>query len=171
MLDRVIDLEGVARLIDTVASSDARALPTLLRALSTSDECLEARVILEIAVRCHDPLAPLSTLCRDGLSTVADFHLLLRSEGWQSVRQLCPNARAVALLNLCDEALDSTHPAKKRRRARLRIIRPRLRVAAIEERRAEARNLLAIQAERAERCPNYWQLLQAFLSHALPPRT
>ncbi len=167
----VIDFQGVAGLIDAVAGADPGRLGLLLRVLRTSDERLEARIVVELALRCRDPLAPFDTLCRDALAAASDFSRLLRTDTWRSVRNLCPNARATALLNLCDETLANAHPLKKRRRQRCREIRPRLKLAAIEEQRTRAEALEEIEAQRTARCPDYWRLLRSFLVDMLSFRS
>ncbi len=160
----IIDFRGVAGLIDTVASADPGHLKLLLQVLRTSEECLEARVVVELALRCRDPLAPLATLCRDALQTAADFNLLLRSSGWTSVWEVCPNARATALLNLCDETLAETRPRARDRRRRCGKIRSRLVSAASEEQGAQRDAFGRIEAQRDAWCPNYRHLFRLFLA-------
>ena len=133
-----IDFHGIATLIDAVAGVEPQHLSALLEVLATSSRRLEARIVAKLAVRCRDPLAPLGTLCRDALQAAADLKLLERSSDWQSVHQVCPDARAGALLNLCDAALaNDLHTlgiaAGGDRRRRCRAIRPRLKLAAAEE--------------------------------------
>ncbi len=168
--ESILDFEGVAALIDTVAGAGPARLGTLLRVLSSSEERLEARVVVELALRCRDPLAPLATLCRDALRTAADFDSLLRSQTWRSVRQHCPKARATALLNLCDEILAGASPRQRRRHLRCRQIRPLLEIAAVEEQSTGAEDLESLEAARAAQCPSYWQQLGNFLAriHATP---
>ncbi|MCP3956721.1 MAG: hypothetical protein GY719_02595 [bacterium] len=66
-----IDFQGVAGLIDAVAGAAPERLGKLLAALLSSQERLEARVVVELTLRCQDPLAPLATLCRDALQAAA----------------------------------------------------------------------------------------------------
>ncbi len=169
-LSGIIDFQAVAALIDAVAAVAPGRLPALLQVLRSSDERLEARVVVDVALRCRDPLAPLATLCRDALRTAADFNQLLRSRGWHSVRELCPRARANAALHLCDEILADSHPARHKRRRRCGQIRARLEAAALEERSARADDLERLEAARAEHCPLYWQVLRSFLAAVLSGR-
>ncbi len=166
----IIDFEGVAALIDAVAAADPGRLPTLFRVLRSSDECLEARVVVEVTLRCRDPLAPLATLCRDAPQASFDFNRLLKSEAWLDVRQLCPDARAAALLNLCNEVLAEANPLKENRRRRCREIRPRLKLAAMEERSDRAEALERVITTRAVQCPSYWRLLRTFLARVISAR-
>ncbi len=166
----VIDFQGVAGLIDTVAGADPGRLRLLFQVLRSSDECLEARVVVDLALRCRDPLAPLATLCRDALKAASDFDLLLRSAPWSSVRERCPGARATALLNLCDGILAAANPRKRKRRLRCRQVRPRLKIAAVEEQDARAEAIERVEAQRLVQCPDYWQLLRVFLAGVLADR-
>ncbi len=166
----VVDFDAVAALIDAVAAADPRSLPALLQVLRSSDERLEARVVVDVALRCRDPLAPLGTLCRDALRSTADFDLLLRSRGWHRVRELCPRARATALLHLCDEILADSHPVRQKRRDRCRQIRPRLAAASIAERAQRFLELERLEAAHAAHCPGYWRILRSFLAVVLSRR-
>ena len=130
----IIDFQGIAKLIDTV-SLHSETLKTLFRVLLSSHERLEARVVVELALWCRDPLAPLSSVCQDALQTSSDLERLLQADDWQEVKEVCPNARAVALLNMCEEILDATEgkvQKRLKRRACQRIM-SRLKVAAVQE--------------------------------------
>ena len=162
-----IDFHGIAALIDTVAEAGPRHLSTLLQVLAASAQRLEARVVVELAVRCRDPLAPLGSRCRDALKAAADLELLESSPQWHSLRQMCPEARAGALLNLCDATLANKLPYSQARQRRCWAIRPRLKLAAIEESNARAGEILHLADQRKQRCPEYWQLLETFSARAL----
>ena len=166
----VLDLDGIAKLIDVAAVAGPGRLKTLLQVLRTSEESLEARVVVELALRCRDPLAPLATRCRDALQTALDFHRLLASSPWRGVRDVCPNARAVALRNLCDEALANVSPYQQARREKCRELRPRLEAAAAVERAAHAGAIEAAEALRDRQCPGYRRLLRTFLTQVIADR-
>lgn len=160
----VIDFQGVAELIDAVAGANPKQLSRLLQVLFSSDDRLEARVVIELALRCRDPLAPLESVCRDALNAASDLDRLLRADGWQRVDEVCPNARANALLNLCDEVLSAARREYKRnRRQRCRAIRPRVKVAAVEESNAASETIEHMAAMRKVRCPDFWELFRQYL--------
>ena len=160
----VIDFHGIAELIDTVAGAKPQLLSRLFQVLFWSDDRLEARVVIELALRCRDPLAPLESMCRDALRTAADLDRLLQLDGWQRVEELCPNARANALLHLCDEVLSTVeNEYKKDRRQRCRTIRPQVKVAAVEESNARAETIEHLAAMRKAQCPHLWELFRGYL--------
>ncbi len=161
----VIDFQGVAGLIDTVLGTAPERLESLLKILWSSNEQLEARVVLEIVVRCRDPLAPLKTLCRDGLQATAHFEKLCNQPKWRDVADICPPGygRANAILNLCDAALKQPSPdTGKERRERIRRIRPRVKVAAVREMNRQRDEIERIRDMRAATLPHLWMLLEAY---------
>ena len=159
-----IHFRSVAGLIDAVAGVAPKQLQTLLRVLSRSNYRLEARVVVELAMRCRDPLAELSSVCRDALLAASDLEMLLRTYKWHDVVAVCPHARAQALLRLCDEALsEADNPYSAKRRRRCNEIRPRLKQAARAERRKAGALIGRIAAHRDTVCPGYWEVLRAFL--------
>lgn len=160
----MIDFEGVAGLIDTVLGADPDRLHGLLGVLWSSDEMLEARVILEMVVRCRDPLAPLATLCRDALKAASDLEVILRRPSRQDVANICQSGRANAILNLCDAALAQPNPHKAQRRERIRRIRPGAKVAAVAEMSARQDDIERIQAAREVALPNLWKVLETYLT-------
>ncbi len=167
---RILDFQGVAVLIDDAAAAGPRRLATLLRVLRSSEECLEARVVVDLVLRCRDPLAPIATLCRDALQAALDFGHLLRSRTWRRVGDCCPNARATALLNLCDRILADDNPLKRQRRRRCREIRTLLDRSSAEELNARDEDLPRLEAARVTQCPGYRRLLRDFLADVLSTR-
>lgn len=161
----VIDFQGTAAIIDTVAGANLSLLKRLFQLLWSSDERLEARVVIELTLQCRDPLAPLSSTCQDALQTASDLELLLRTPDWEEVRTICPNARATALLNLCDQALskEGLDDHQRERRRRCRDVRPRLKAAVDEESVSASAAIERIAAERQAQCPEYWELLRSYL--------
>ena len=160
----VIDFHGIAELIDAVAGAKPQLLSRLFQVLFSSDDRLEARVVIELALRCHDPLAPLESTCRDALRTATDLDRLLQVDGWHRIEEVCPNARANALLHLCDEVLSAVeNEYKKTRRRRCRAIRPRVKVAAVEESNAHAETIEHLAAMRKAQCPDVWELFRGYL--------
>ncbi|MCP3964534.1 MAG: hypothetical protein GY719_42440 [bacterium] len=158
-----IDFHGVAGLIDTVAGAAPERLGKLLHLLSSSQEQLEARVVVELALRCRDPLSPLATLCRDALETAADLDTLLNAEPWRHVQEVCRHPRAGALLNLCEAALASPTPYNERRLKRIREIRPRVRRAAAAEMISRRQEIERVRGMRSAVLPDLWVLLGGFV--------
>ena len=159
-----VDFGGVAGLIDTVAGTAPQRLSLLLNVLSSSSERLETRVVVELALQCRDPLAPLQTLCRDALKTSAVLDALLRAPTWRRVEDVCPSARAHALLNLCDATLENGSPHHFRRRQQVRTIRPRVRLAAVEERNRLGEKIEQQIRQRQAALPSLWELLESFIA-------
>ncbi len=160
----MIDFEGVAGLIDTVLGAAPEHLPNLLGVLWSSDETLEARVILEIVVRCRDPLAPLATLCRDALKAASDLEAILRRPNRKDVAGVCHSGHANAILNLCDVALAQPNPHKTKRRERIRRIRPGVKVVAVAEMNERQDDIERIQVAREVALPNLWTVLETYLT-------
>ncbi len=161
----VIDFQGVAGLIDTVLETAPERLESLLKILWSSNEWLEARVVLEIVLRCRDPLAPLNTLCRDALKATVDFETLCNRR--RDVANICPSGhgRANAILNLCDAALKQPSPdTAKERRERIRKIRPRVKVASVREMNRRRDDIERIRDMREATLPHLWALLEAYVS-------
>lgn len=158
-----MDFQGITRLIDVVLAAEPSCLPTLLRVLSTSDDRFELFVVLDIVVRCRDPLAPLSTLCRDAMKAAADLDLLLRRSNWERIEEICALPRANAILNLCDAGLQQANPHSERRRKCLRIVRPRLKVCAVEELNARGSEIERVRESREAVLPDLWTLLKTHI--------
>ncbi len=146
-----------------VAGVAPRRLGKLLHVLWSSDERLEARVVVEVVLRCRDPLAPLSTLCRDALKTARDLDALLKARPWQKVEEVCRFVRASALLNLCDAILTEPTPYNAKRRGQIREIRSRVKVAAAGELNSRQAEIERIRAMREAVLPNLWVLLATYL--------
>ncbi len=159
-----VDFHGVAELIDTVVGVAPRRLGRLLHVLWSSDEHLEARVVVEIVLRCRDPLAPLSTLCRDALETARDLDRLLKARPWHRAEEVCRSVRASALLNLCDAILAEPTPYNGKRRGRIREIRPRVKVAAAGELNGRRAEIERIRETRDAALPNLWSLFATYLA-------
>ena len=161
----VIDFHGVAGLIDTVLENAPERLESLLKILWSSNEQLEARVVLEIVVSCRDPLAPLASLCRDALKATVDFERLFNLSRWRNVATIRPSGHANALLNLCDAALKQPNPdTAKKRREHIRKIRPRVKVAAVREMNRRRADIERIGAAREATLPHLWTLLEAYVA-------
>lgn len=159
----IIDFQGVAGLIDAVLAAAPERLPTLLGVLSSSSERLEAQVVLDIVVRCRDPLAPLETLCRDSLKAAADLDAILNPRRGKNVADVCPPGRANAILNLCDAALRDAGPHTGKRRKRIRVIRPEVKVAAVQEMNYRQEDIERISQARDGQLPHLWLLLGRYL--------
>ncbi len=163
-----IDFFALAGLIDTVAGASPKQLALLLRVLFSSDRRLETRVVLELVLRCRDPLAPLESACENGLQTAKDFDVLLETtKSWKEVSEICPETRALALLNLCDEVLSDEQEVSRERRARCRVIRPRLKRAAVAESNAEGERMEQLAAIYEQRCPAFRDLLRSFVARSI----
>ena len=160
----VVDFQGVAGLIDSVLGANPRQLENLLRVLSSSAQRLEARVILELVVRCRDPLAPLVTLCRDALKTAADLDIILTPSQRRGVSEICPPGHANAILNLCDTALRRPNPHSAKRRERIRRIRPQVKVAAVAELSSRRDDIERIQEVRDSELPDLWCVFETYLA-------
>ncbi len=159
----VFDFHGIAGLIDSVLGFAPDRLEVLLRALRSSNERLEARVVLEIVVHCRDPLAPLETLCRDGLHTAADLDRLLHlsTSDLSGCREL---RHANAILNLCDAILRQANPYTRRRRQAIRRIRPRVEVAAAAETTSRQQEIERIEVARQAALPHLWETFESFVA-------
>ena len=160
----VVDFQGIAGLIDTVLGAAPERLDTLLRALATSNERLEARVVVELVLRARDPLAPLATLCRDALKAAADLDLLLTRQGWQRLEEVCSHGRATAILNLCDVTIAQANPHGQKRRERIQEIRPRVRLAAVAELKGRRNKIDQVRRMREAALPNLWKLIEAYVA-------
>lgn len=160
-----VDFGGVASLIDTVAGAAPERLGLLLKVLSTSAERLEARVVVELTTQCRDPLAPLATLCQDALKTSTDLDALLKASHWTRVQDVCVAPRAQALLNLCDAALANDSPHHRSRRQLIRTIRPRVRLAAVDERERFGDQIAHQIRQREAMLPALWELLESFIAN------
>lgn len=168
----MIDFQGVAQLIDTVSGAKPQLLGSLFQVLFSSlDHRLETRVVIELVLRCRDPLAPMDSLCRDGLKAAADFDRLLRTDEWDRVDEVCTDVRANALLHLCDEVLQHgdtpvSSPAAAGCRNRVhpcKQIRPKLKLAAVHENNTKGELMEHLAALREVRCPELWELFREFL--------
>ena len=160
----VVDFQGIAHLIDTVLGAEPECLPTLLRVLATSNDRLEMFVVIDIVLRCRDPLAPLSTLCHDALKAAADLDVLLTQSNWEKIDDVCKGGRANAILNLCDVTLKNANPNTTRRRRRIRTIRPKVKVCAVAETNAKRGEIERLKTTRDARLPDLWELLETSVS-------
>ncbi len=158
-----VDFQGVAHLIDAISGNAPEHLSMLLRVLSTSGERLEARVVVELVLRCRDPLSPLGSLCREALKTAADLDILLRREHLK-LSDIPRISHAGALLNLCDRALQEETPHGKERRRQIRRIRPMVKVLAVAELNNRQEEMAKIRAIRDAVFPNLWNLLETHLA-------
>ena len=153
-------------MIDAVLGAAPERLDTLLRALWSSNERLEARVVVELAWRCRDPLAPLSSLCRDALKAAADLDTLLRLPEWRKLEEVCRFGHANAILNLCDVTLSRANPNTAERRKRLREIRPRVKVAAVAEMNSQHERIERLRNARRAALPSLWEFLETYVSRS-----
>lgn len=160
----VVDFQGIAGLIDTVLGAAPARLATLLRVLSSANDRLEARVVVEVVVRCRDPLAPLNTLCRDALKTAADLDILLRLPKWHKLEEVIRFGRANAILNLCDMTLKEAKPHTAARRAQISEIRPRVKVAAVKELEHQRETIERIRSTRQAVFPDLFDILETFIA-------
>lgn len=159
----LVDFQGVADLIDTIIGAAPQRLQTLLNVLSSSNERLEARVVIELVLRCNDPLAPSSTLCKDALKAAADLDILLNRPSWRRLEEVLRRPRAVALLHLCDAAIDEVTPYSAPRRAKISEIRPRVAFAALVEEERRGEEIQSISLMRSAAVPNVWDLLEQYV--------
>ena len=160
-----VDFYGIASLIDTVAGSAPKRLATLLNVLSSSSERLEARVVVELALQCRDPLSSLSRFCRDALKTATDLDALVKIPQWLTIEDVCHEPRAQALLNLCEAALANDSPHHRLRRQQIRRIRPRIKAAASEERTRLGEQIRRHRRLQLAAAPHFWQLLETFVTN------
>ena len=119
--------------------------------------------MIELVLRVNDPLAAPGSLCRDALKTAADLDILLNRPCWRRVEEVIRQPRAWGLLNLCDAALDEVSPYSAPRRAKLREIRPRVKLAAVTERNSRSNEIERVSAMRDAAIPNLWSLLERYV--------
>jgi hypothetical protein len=154
-----LDFQSVAGLIDAVAGAEPVRLETLLGIIHETSYRMEARIVLQAAVACRDPLAHPGSICKDALQTIADLEKLARARHWPSLERVVGrfDPRACALLNACDHELARLTGPKQER---LKAIRPRLEQAAALETTRQGAEMRAIAALRHARCRNIWQLYE-----------
>ncbi len=154
-----VDFQGVAELIDKTLGLAQESRETLLRVLLSSDECLEARVVLDLVIRCHDPLSPPGQLCRNALKSASDLDDVLRDPSID-----LENIHACALLNLVDALLGKG--ANENRRKQARMIRPTVKVAAIAELTKRRDEVSRMEFLFEHSVPGLWALLEEFVRAA-----
>ncbi len=154
----LLGVTDVAAVIDTVLAMDPRSLETHLEMLQTSDDRLAAWVVVDLAVHCRDPLAPLATLCRDALRAADDLDHLLHRPRCYDIEAVCRAGRANAIFNLTEATRKQVDP-QGACRERIRRIHPRLKIAAVTESFRHEAEIGRIRAARQAAQPDLWRLL------------
>ncbi len=154
----VICAPSTAARIDTVLATAPGRLEAFLRRLQMSDERLAAWMMVDLALCCRDPLAPLATLCRDAVRAADDLDLLLHRPRRCDIEGICRAGHANAIFNLTEAARKVVDPHGACRE-RIRQLYPRLKIAAVTESFRCEVEIERIRTARQAALPNLWQVL------------